>query len=72
MGRGQTFTEISKRQVEGFEIPLPALPVQQRIASELKGKMIEVEKLRIGIEKQLEAINGLPQPILRKTFRGEL
>ena len=72
MGRGQTFTEISKRQVESFEIPLPSLPAQHRIASELKEKMAEVEKLRTGIEKQLEVINTLPQSILRKAFKGEL
>jgi len=38
----------------------------------LKEKMANVEKLRTGIEKQLEAIDALPQSILRKAFRGEL
>ncbi|MCD5401472.1 restriction endonuclease subunit S [candidate division NPL-UPA2 bacterium] len=38
LGRGQTFTEISKRQVESFEIPLPDFFIQQRIAAELKEK----------------------------------
>ena len=33
MGRGQTFTEISKKQVEYFEVPLPPLPEQKRIAA---------------------------------------
>jgi len=72
MGRGQTFTEISKRQVESFEIPLPPLLVQQRIAAELKEKMAQVEKLRISIERQLEVINALPQAILSKAFGGKL
>lgn len=53
-------------------IPLPPLEVQRRIAAELKEKMAEAEKLRTAIEKQLEAINALPQAILRKAFRGEL
>jgi len=53
-------------------IPFPSVAVQKRIASELKEKMAEVEKLRISIEKQLEAINALPQTVLRKAFRGEL
>jgi len=53
-------------------IPLPPLPVQQHIALELKEKMTQVEKLRLSVEKQLEAINALPQAILRKAFRGEL
>jgi len=33
--------------------------------------MAQAEKLRTGIEKQLETINALPQAILRKAFRGE-
>ena len=72
MGRGQTFTEISKKQVENFEIPLSPLSVQKRIATELKEKMAYADKLRTSIEKQLEAIDALPQAILRKAFRGEL
>ena len=72
IGRGQTFTEISKKQVEDFEIPLPPLPEQKRIATYLKEKIEEVEKLRTAIENRLEAINALQQAILRKAFRGEL
>jgi hypothetical protein len=34
--------------------------------------MAYVERLRKSIEEQLEAINALPQAILRKAFRGEL
>lgn len=72
MGRGQTFTEISKRQVETFEVPLPTLTVQHHVSTELKEKMAMVEKLRTAIEKQLEAIDTLPQATLKKAFRGEL
>lgn len=53
-------------------IPLPPLEVQRRIAVELKEKMAGAGKLRTAIENQLEAINALPQAILRKAFRGEL
>lgn len=55
-----------------IRIPLPPIEVQHHIASELKEKMTEVKKLRTQIEKQLEAINALPQAILRKAFRGQL
>ena len=58
--------------LKDMSIPFPSLPVQQRIAFELKEKMEGVEKLRTSIEKQLETINVLPQAILRKAFRGEL
>ncbi|GAH34816.1 unnamed protein product, partial [marine sediment metagenome] len=36
------------------------------------GKMTGVMKLRTSIEKQLQAINILPQALLRKAFRDEL
>ncbi|MCK4359753.1 MAG: restriction endonuclease subunit S, partial [Candidatus Cloacimonetes bacterium] len=52
-------------------IPFPSLGIQHNIISKIKEKMSEVEKLRNPIEKQLEAINALPQSILRKAFKGE-
>lgn len=72
MGRGQTFTEISKRQVEGFEITFPPLIEQKRIATELKEKMIHAENLQSKIYNQQSALDALPHAILRKAFRGEL
>lgn len=53
-------------------IPVPTISTQQCLASELKGRMAQAEKLRAAIEAQLEAINALPQAILRKAFSGEL
>ena len=67
-----TLKIVNKSIFASIEIPLPPLSVQQRIATELKEKMAQVEKLRTSIEKQLEALNALPQAILRKAFRGEL
>ena len=58
--------------LSNYTIPLPPIEEQQRIASELKEKMTQVEKLRSSIEKQLDAINALPQVILRKAFAGEM
>ena len=72
MGRGQTFTEISKGQVESFEIPFPPLMEQHHIASELKGKMTQIESLQSKIYNQQSALDALPQAILKKAFRGEL
>ncbi len=63
---------LDRKEYIAQSIPVPILSIQQRIASELKEKMAEVEKLCTSIEKQLEAINALPQAILRKAFRGEL
>jgi type I restriction enzyme S subunit len=55
-----------------YIIPLPPLKDQKRIVSELQELMQEVERARTAAEKQIEAINALPQAILRKAFRGEL
>lgn len=68
MGRGQTFTEISKEQVENFIIPLPPLAVQKRITSKLQELMQEIEHARTACEKQLEAAKALPSAYLRKIF----
>jgi type I restriction enzyme S subunit len=64
MGRGQTFTEISKKRVENFEIPLPPLLEQKRIATSLKEKMEYVENLQSTIGDQIEVVNALPQSSL--------
>ena len=53
-------------------IPLPPLYKQRLIASELKEKMAQTEKLKEAIEKQLEGIDALPKAILEKAFIGEM
>jgi len=53
-------------------ISLPTLEVQHRVTNALKKKIGQIEKLCYVIEKQLVAINALPQVILRRAFRGEL
>lgn len=58
--------------ISRIPVALPSLPKQKRIAAKLQGLMQEVERARTACEKQLEAINALPQAILRKAFRGEL
>jgi len=63
---------ISQELIRKTLIPMPAINDQHRIATYLNEKMAYVEKLKVSIEKQLEAINALPQAILRKAFRGEL
>lgn len=63
---------LDRKEFLNQQIPLPPLSTQHRIANYLKEKMAYVEKLRTSIEKQLEAINALPQAYLRKAFRGEL
>jgi len=49
LGRGSTFKEISKSIVEDVQIPLPPLPIQQKIADvlDLASTLIEKRKAQI-------------------------
>jgi len=67
-----TIPNLSGSRLKSFTVPLPPVEEQGRIASDLKAKMAQAEKLKESIENQLEAINALPQAILRKAFSGEL
>lgn len=72
LGSGSTFEAIKRDDLELLEIPLPPLPEQKRIAAILKEQMAAVERAQAAASNQLNAINALPQAILRKAFRGEL
>jgi type I restriction enzyme S subunit len=72
LGSGATFAEVSKTQLERFEIALPALDEQKRIAGVLDEQLAAVEQVRSTIEDQLNTINQLPAALLRKVFSGEL
>jgi type I restriction enzyme S subunit len=70
LGSGATFSEISKTQLESFEIPLPPLPEQKRIAAILNEQVASVEKVRKATEQQLEAAKTLPAAYLRSVFNS--
>jgi type I restriction enzyme S subunit len=71
-GRGSTFDAIRKDDLEIISVPLPSIPIQRRIVSELKERMAENKNLQSAIQNQQSALNALPQGILREAFRGEL
>jgi type I restriction enzyme S subunit len=68
MGSGATFTEISKAQVEGFEIPLPGLIEQERIAAKVTRELAAVDAARRAAEERLTAAESLPAAYLREVF----
>jgi len=72
LASGATQQAVNNEGIKSIPVPLPPLSVQQRIASELKEKMAQVENLQSAIQNQQSALNALPQSILRKAFRGEL
>ncbi|MBW1702845.1 MAG: restriction endonuclease subunit S [Deltaproteobacteria bacterium] len=71
LGSGATFTEVSKTQLEKFEIPVSPLPEQKRIAAILRERMDAVERARKSAEEQLEAAQALMHSHLRQIFEGK-
>jgi type I restriction enzyme S subunit len=68
IGSGATFSEVSKTQCEAFEIPLPPLPEQQRIAATLREQMAAVERARAGAQARCDAADALAAACLRAVF----
>lgn len=64
MGRGATFKEISKAIVKGFEIPLPPLEEQNRIA----GILDEADRLRKKTQALIDKYDELAQSIFLDMF----
>ena len=69
---GATRQALTKALIEGFEIPLPPLSEQRRIAGILREQMAAVERARAAAEAELEAIEALPAALLRRAFSGEM
>jgi type I restriction enzyme S subunit len=70
-GSGSTFSAISRNHLENFDVPLPPLAEQKRIAAMLNEQMAAIDKARSAAEAQLVEINVLPAALLRRAFRGE-
>ena len=68
LGSGATFAEVSKSQLENFQITMPPLPEQRRIAADLHDQMAAVERARVAAEAQLGAAEKLPAAYLREVF----
>ena len=64
MGRGATFKEISKAIVKGFEIPLPPLEEQKRIA----GILDEADRVRKKTKALIDKYDELAQSLFLDMF----
>lgn len=72
LGRGATFTEISKKIVENFEIPVPPTEEQKRIVAKLEkilGKIEEAKRLQRQTQVELDQLS---QSVLHQAFQGKL
>lgn len=66
---GNTFTEITKTQVEKTKIVIPDdVDLQVTIARELQSRLTHVEAMRQAAFKQVEGIESLSAAILREAF----
>jgi type I restriction enzyme S subunit len=69
---GSTFINLPGAELEAFQVPLPPLGEQRRIAAVLEKQIAVVERARAAAEAQLKAIEDLPDLLLARAFRGEL
>jgi type I restriction enzyme S subunit len=70
LGSGTTFTEISLRSAQSFQIPFAPFEQQKRIAAILNEQLAAVEQARAAAEKQLEAARALPAAYLHAVFNS--
>lgn len=61
----------SVSQLKEIPVPLPPIPVQQKIACVFCDQVASVEKARLAAEAELQTINALPAALLRRAFNGE-
>lgn len=68
-GSGSIFNAIGKDEIKEITFPLPpTLDDQIAIANELERKMAEIEAMRQAALRQHEAIEAMPEAILREVF----
>ena len=63
---------INQTDVSNVSIPLPPLPEQQLIVSELESKLTVCDKIEETISQSLQQAETLRQSILKKAFEGKL
>lgn len=60
LGSGSTFSEVSKTQLEDFEISIPKSIIEQKkLASKLTVQLSEIEKARAAVEMAIKDLNRL-------------
>jgi type I restriction enzyme, S subunit len=70
LGSGATFKEVSKTQLENFEIPLPPLSEQKRIAAILYDQTAAIDRARDAAHARFDAARALPAAFLHEVFAG--
>ncbi len=63
---------INSVEIQHLQIPLPALPEQQRIVEEIESRLSQTEATEARVAESLQQTEALRQSILKKAFGGEL
>jgi type I restriction enzyme S subunit len=61
---------VNRSDLDSFEIALPSLTEQKRIARQVEAQMAEVEKARAAVQAQLDTAQKLPAALLRDVFES--
>lgn len=65
---GAVFNSINKGQIEEIKIPLPPLPIQQKIVTKLDAIFAEIDKASAAAEANVKNAEALFQSYLRQVF----
>jgi type I restriction enzyme S subunit len=72
LGTGATFKELSTKSLSNVTIPLPSLPEQHSIVTQLDALQKESKRLEEHYNQKLQNLAELKKALLQKAFSGEL
>ena len=70
--RGTTISGVIKKQLQELIIPLPPLPIQQKIVSKIEALFSELDSGVASLKKAKEQIKTYRQSVLASAFSGRL
>jgi type I restriction enzyme S subunit len=70
LGKGATYDEINKGQVQNIKIPLPTFEEQEDIVNKIES--FDSEKLRIAVESVEDLFKEYKNSILSNAFKGQI
>ena len=70
--QGAAIPGIRKEHVEAIELPIPPIPVQEQVVSQLEIFRVEIAELQESNVSDLQLLFDIEQAILAQAFRGEL
>jgi hypothetical protein len=71
-GASGSMKKITRRQIEGEQVPVPSPTEQERVAGALRLRLVGAKRLKDQLEAQRQDIERLPSSLLLRAFRGEL